>query len=34
MAWENFREDIKTLARENVGPYKLKQHKPVLMKNV
>jgi hypothetical protein len=28
MAWENFRENTKSSARETVVPYKLKQHKP------
>jgi len=26
-AWENIKENIKTLANENLGPYELKQHK-------
>jgi predicted metallo-beta-lactamase superfamily hydrolase len=27
-AWENIRENIKTSAKENLGHYKLQQHKP------
>ena len=34
MAWENIKENVKTPARKGLGLYKLKQHKPWLMKNV
>jgi len=27
-AWENFKENIKTSAKEGLGLYELKQHKP------
>jgi len=27
-AWENIRENIKTLAKESLGLHELKQHKP------
>jgi hypothetical protein len=27
-AWENIKENIKTLAKQSVGLYELKQHKP------
>jgi hypothetical protein len=27
-AWENIKENIKTSAKESLGLYKLKQHKP------
>ena len=33
-AWENIKENIKTSAIESQGQHELKQHKPVLMKNV
>ena len=26
--WENIKENIKTLAKENIGLYELKQYKP------
>ena len=28
-AWENIKENVKTLAKESLGLYKLKQHKPL-----
>ena len=28
MDWENIKENIKTLAKENLGLHELKQHKP------
>jgi hypothetical protein len=27
-AWENIKENVRTLTKENIGLYKLKQHKP------
>jgi hypothetical protein len=27
-AWENIKENIRTLTKENIGLYELKQHKP------
>jgi len=27
-AWENIKENIKTLAEQSLGVYRLKQHKP------
>jgi len=28
LAWENIKENIKTSAKESLGIYELKQHKP------
>jgi len=29
-AWENIKENIKTSAKESLGPHELKQHKPLV----
>jgi hypothetical protein len=33
-AWENMKENIKISAKESLGLYEQKQHKPWLVKNV